>query len=160
MTDATPLTCLETEVRAEWVDYNGHMNDSAYAIVFSRATDMLMDWLGIDAAFRAEYRHTLFTLETHIRYLRQAHEGERLAVDAVLLDHDGKRLHALFTMRQEDDGASLATCESMLMNMDQVTGRPAPFLDPVFERVDAMRTLHGCSVRAAGVGGSIGIPRR
>lgn len=158
MSADTPLTCLETEVRFEWVDYNGHMNDGAYAVVFSHATDALMDWLGIDAAFREEYRHTLFTLETHIRYLREAYEGERLAIDALLLDHDAKRLHVFFTMRHPDDTTPLSTCEIMLMSIDRITGRPAPFPRPVAERVDLLWQTHGCSPPPEGAGRSIGIP--
>ncbi|MDZ7851712.1 MAG: thioesterase family protein [Halomonas sp.] len=33
------MTLLETRVRPEWVDYNGHMNDAEYARVFSLAVD-------------------------------------------------------------------------------------------------------------------------
>lgn len=159
MTTGTPLSCFETVVQREWVDYNGHMNDGAYAVVFSHATDALMDWLGIDAAFRDEHRHTLYTLETHIRYLREAHEGERLVIDARLLDHDAKRLHVFFTMRQPRDALALSTCEIMLMGIDQTSGRPAPFPQAIAERVDALWQTHGCTNRPQGAGGSIGIPR-
>ena len=30
------LPVLETTVVSDWVDYNGHMNDAAYAVVLSR----------------------------------------------------------------------------------------------------------------------------
>ena len=36
-----PLRLFETKVASEWVDYNGHMNDAAFAIVFSRSVDAL-----------------------------------------------------------------------------------------------------------------------
>lgn len=160
MTANTPLTCLESVVHPGWVDYNGHMNDGAYGVAFSHATDALMDWLGIDAAFRKEYRHTLFTLETHIRYLREAYEGEHLAIDALLLDHDIKRLHVFFTMRHPDDETLLSTCEIMLMSIDRITGRPAPFPRPIAERVDLLWQTHGCTDRPEGSGRSIGIPRK
>lgn len=159
MSTGTSLTCLETPVHADWIDYNGHMNDGAYGVVFSHATDALMDWLGIDAAFREEYRHTLFTLETHIRYLREVCEGERLIVDALLVDHDSRRLHVFYTMRHPDDGTPLSTCEIMLMCIDRITGRPTPFAQPIAERVDLLWQAHGCSALPEGTGRSIGIPR-
>ena len=46
------LALYETKVAPDWVDYNGHMNDAAYALVFSRAGDALMDRIGLDAAAR------------------------------------------------------------------------------------------------------------
>lgn len=160
MNSVSPLTCLETGVRPEWVDYNGHMNDGAYALAFSHATDTLMNWLGIDAAFRAEHHYTLYTLETHIRYLQEAREGDHLVIDASLVDHDSKRLHVFFVMRQPDTGSLLCTCEIMLMGIDQTTGRPAPFPQSIADRISALWLAHGCTTPPEGSGRSIGIPRR
>ena len=33
------LKVLDTNVIPEWLDYNGHMNDAAYALVFSRSVE-------------------------------------------------------------------------------------------------------------------------
>ena len=56
------LALLETRVAPDWVDYNGHMNDAAYALVFSRACDALMDKVHLDAGARKATAHTLYTL--------------------------------------------------------------------------------------------------
>lgn len=160
MPAARALTGVETRVQPDWVDYNGHMNDAAYATVISRGIDALMDWLGIDAAFRAEHRYTLYTLELHIRYLREAHEGQALVVAVRLIDHDAKRLHVLMTLRDGGDDTEVATGEVMLMGMDQGAGRPAPFPAPIAERVDRLWRDHGCRERPDAAGAAIGIPRR
>ncbi len=131
-----PRTILHVEVRPEWVDYNGHMNDAAYATVFSNATDALMDTFGIDAAFRERNAYTVYTLEGHIRYLREAREGDPLTVTAQLLDHDAKRLHVFFTLTSST--TRLATGEYMLMGMDIEAGRPAPFPPLIAAAVDAL----------------------
>ena len=47
-----PLDLYATAVASDWIDYNGHMNDAAYALVFSRSVDALMDRIGLDAAAR------------------------------------------------------------------------------------------------------------
>lgn len=117
---------LEVRVSPKWVDYNGHMNDAAYARVFSLAVDKLMERLSIDDAFRNQHGYTIFTLETHLCYLHEAHEGTALQIDPQLLDHDAKRLHVLFVMKDKE-GNRLATSEQMLMGMDTSTGRPGPF---------------------------------
>ena len=33
---------FESPVRAEWIDYNGHLRDAYYAVIFSEAIDVLM----------------------------------------------------------------------------------------------------------------------
>ncbi|HEU5138987.1 MAG TPA: thioesterase family protein [Bacillales bacterium] len=121
---------LEDQVRPEWVDYNGHMNDAAYAGVFSLAVERLMEMLGITAAFRDQQQYSIYTLETHLCYLGEAHEGQELCVTVQLLDHDQKRLHVFFAM-EDQDGNRLATSEQMLMGMDMQQGRPASFPAPI-----------------------------
>jgi acyl-CoA thioester hydrolase len=155
-----PLTCLETRVRPEWVDYNEHMNDAAYGLVFGEAIGGLIDWLGLDAGARAEHGYTMFTLETHIRYLREAHEGQALVVDAALVEHDPKRLHLLLALRDAATHDELATSEYMLMGMDTAAGRPAPFPAPIAAGVERLRRDHGCPEWPAEAGRAIGIRRK
>ncbi|MCH4563079.1 MULTISPECIES: thioesterase family protein [Halomonas] len=131
------MPLLETRVAPEWVDYNGHMNDAEYARVFSLAVEALMDRIGLDVGGRARHGYTLYTLETHLCYRREAHEGQPLAVDVILLDHDAKRLHVYFDMR-DAQGGLLATSEQMLMGMSQESGRPAAFPAPVAEAIAAL----------------------
>ena len=37
------LTTYTTQVQPAWVDYNGHLRDAFYLLIFSYATDALMD---------------------------------------------------------------------------------------------------------------------
>ncbi|MBB3143246.1 thioesterase family protein [Halomonas organivorans] len=124
------MALLETRVAPEWVDYNGHMNDAEYARVFSLGVEALMDAIGLDEAGRRGHGYTIFTLETHLCYRREAHEGQPLAVEVIVLDRDAKRLHAFFEMF-DTEGTLLATSEQMLMGIDSEAGRPAPFPAPV-----------------------------
>lgn len=131
------MPLLETRVAPEWVDYNGHMNDAEYARVFSLAVEALMDRIGLDVDGRARHGYTLYTLETHLCYRREAHEGQPLAVDIILLDSDAKRLHVYLDMR-DAEGGLLATSEQMLMGMSQESGRPGAFPAPVAEAIAAL----------------------
>lgn len=116
----------QTDVASDWVDYNGHMNDAAYALVFSHAVDAFMDYMGLHEAAREELTYTIFTLETHICYLLEAHEGEQLDLTVQLIDTDTKRLHVFFTMKNRG-GDLVATSEQMLMGIDTAQGKAAPF---------------------------------
>ena len=121
---------LTVTVGPDWIDYNGHMNDSAYVVVFSMAVDQLMVDLGINEEFRERMKYSIYTLETHLCYLQEAHKDQVLHVDIQLLDYDSKRLHVFFTIKN-DKGDRLATSEQMLMGMDMESGRPAPFPDEI-----------------------------
>ncbi|MDR5866037.1 thioesterase family protein [Halomonas koreensis] len=131
------MALLETRVIPEWVDYNGHLNDAEYARVFSLGVEALMDTIGLDAAGRDRHGYTLYTLETHLCYRREAHEGQSLAVEVTVLDRDAKRLHVFFAMR-DAEGTLLATSEQMLMGIDSDAGRPAPFPETVAAAVEAL----------------------
>src|SRR5271165_2547770 len=102
MRHGSVLPVLSTAVVAEWVDYNGHMNDAAYAVVFSRSVDALMDRIGLDAASRKASRRTLYTLQAMLHYFEEAHEGDALTVVCRLLEHDDKRMRVWLEMKGRD----------------------------------------------------------
>ncbi|KAA0010355.1 hypothetical protein F0A17_18000 [Billgrantia pellis] len=152
------MQLLTTRVAPEWVDYNGHMNDAEYARVFSLAVDTLMERIGLDEDGRENLGYTLFTLETHLCYRREAHQGQALAVDVLLLDRDAKRLHLFFTMH-DANGELLATSEQMLMGIDTHQHRPAPFPPAVVDAIEALPRAEADAWPQA-AGRRIGIPRR
>ncbi|WP_425500897.1 thioesterase family protein [Pseudaquabacterium terrae] len=122
-------------MQAEWVDYNGHLRDAYYALVFSHAVDALMDQIGLDAAGRARHRSSLYTVETQIRYLREVREGQALRVETRRMTHDAKRLRLQQTMFVEDGAEPVATAEQLLLHVDTDGPRAAPFPEPVLERI-------------------------
>src|SRR5204862_4878241 len=79
-----PLRLHRAEVRPEWVDYNGHMSESCYLLVFGDSADAFFRYIGIDEAYRAS-GHSLYTVEAHIHNRREASEGEPLARTIQLL---------------------------------------------------------------------------
>src|SRR5262249_24189769 len=62
---AAPL--FETQVRPDWIDYNGHMTDSRYLQVFGDATDALFRYAGIDSEYRKS-RRAMYTVESHVSH--------------------------------------------------------------------------------------------
>ncbi|MBH0229419.1 thioesterase family protein [Halobacillus yeomjeoni] len=146
-------------VKKDWVDYNGHMNDAEYVRAFSLATDAFMDFIGLDENGRREHSYTIFTLETHTCYLKEAHEGEPLAINSQLLDVDEKRIHQIFFMENEN-GDVIATYEQMLMGIDQNSGRPAPFPEPVERTIHAIYSEDENKEKPKQAGRTIGIRRK
>ena len=121
MRHGSALPVLETTVATDWVDYNGHMNDAAYAIVFSRSVDALMDRVGLDAAARKRTGQTVFTLQMMLHYFKEAKEGDMLAVSCQLLEHGDKRMRLWLDMTAPS-GERLAASEQLLISVAQGDG--------------------------------------
>lgn len=153
------LTTYQTRVGSDWVDYNGHLRDAFYLLIFSHATDALMDMLGLDEAGRARTGHTLYTLECHLNFLAEVKEGERVEVRTQLLAHDTKRLHIHHGLYRPGEDVSLAESEQMLMNIDSATGRGAPFDEQVAGSVARLAREHQTLAQPACVGRIIGLRR-
>ena len=133
------LALLETRVDPDWVDYNGHMNDAAFALVFSRAVDALMDRVGLDAAARKATGQTLYTLQMMLHYFRETREGAPLAVACHLLEHDDKRLRVWLEMREGAAGPRLAASEQLLLSVVKADApRAAPWRAETLAALDAL----------------------
>lgn len=153
-----PLALHTTPVRPEWADYNGHMSESCFLLVFGDNSDAFFRWIGIDEAYR-EAGRSLFTVETHIHHLREAAEGDPLTLTLQLLDHDSKRLHLFHEMRHGADGTLLATAEQLLLHVDTTAGRTCPLPDTLQHRLAALHAAHAPLPVPASVGVPMGIRR-
>lgn len=129
-------------VLSEWIDYNGHMGDYAYAIIFSDALTSFMDMIGVDAAYRSRTHCTIYTLEIRIAYLNECHLDQKFHVVQQILDLDSKRFHTFLSMIDGETGQELAVCEQLLMHMQQSPDAPPkskPFPEDVAERLSQYR---------------------
>lgn len=109
----------ECPIQSEWIDYNGHLRDAFYVLIVSAATDVLMDRIGLDAAYRARTRCTLYTLEMHVHYLDEVKGSDTALVDLRILGVDQKRIHAAFDLRRAGVTAVAAVVELMLLHVRQ-----------------------------------------
>lgn len=155
---AAPLPLLTQTVQPEWVDYNDHLRDAFYLLVFSYASDALMGQLGLDAAGRERLHSSIYTLECHINYLHEVKLGSELQVDMQLLAHDSKRLHIYFSMYRPDLSEPVAVSEQMLLHVDTRGPRSAPFSAEVLARVQALYVAHRQLPRPRHVGRTMGLP--
>ncbi len=146
-------------VRPEWLDYNGHMNETFYLLVFSQATDEFMDHIGMEDATRQRTGTTIYTLETHITYLQEVGRWEPVEIATQLLDLDEKRFHPFHTMHHGENGDRLATTEMMLLNIDSAGPKAAPFLPEVKAKLDAIFAAQKDLPRPKEAGRAIGIRR-
>ncbi|WP_328548623.1 thioesterase family protein [Streptomyces platensis] len=141
MTDHTTggLPLFRRTVRDEWIDYNGHLSEAYYVLIFGFATDALMDAAGLDAAYRERTGCSLYTVEAHVRYLREVARDSQLTVRTTVLGVDGKKLRFLHEMFAGDpSGEPVATEELFTLHIDQTTGRSAPLPATARERLSGL----------------------
>ena len=110
---------FRTAIAAEWIDYNAHLRDAYYSLIFSLATDALMDRIGLDEAYRKRTRNTLYTLEMHIHYLHEVKDTDDVDVSVRILGTDRKRIHAGFDMYCPRYPDPVSTAEMMLLHVHQ-----------------------------------------
>lgn len=123
-----PLALHQDRVREDWVDYNGHMTESRYLQVFGDATDAVLHFIGMDKDYLATGR-SLYTVETHIRHLREVKMGEPLRVETRLLGFDGKRVRLVHELFGGEDDELLATGEHMMLHVDTQKSTATPMDD-------------------------------
>jgi acyl-CoA thioester hydrolase len=109
----------ESPIRPEWIDYNGHLRDAYYGLIFSEAIDALMDRVGLDAAYRQRTGGTLYTVEMHLHYLHEVRQADTAVVTLRLLGMDAKRIHAALELLRAGHAEVAAAAEVMLLHVRQ-----------------------------------------
>ncbi|MFN8829686.1 MAG: thioesterase family protein [Labrys sp. (in: a-proteobacteria)] len=132
-------------VQPGWIDYNGHLNDGYYAQVFSWATDEMMVRIGLGPDTRQATRHTIYTLETHVRFIAEVKLGAMIRIVCDIVEWDRKRLRILLTMTDESRDRVAATSEQLLISIDQSGAEPrtAPWLPEVATAIEELAATAG-----------------
>jgi acyl-CoA thioester hydrolase len=151
-----PFRLHEVTVSPEWTDYNHHLTESAYLLIMGESSDAFFRFVGINDAYRRE-GHSLYTVETHLRNLREAYEGEHLSLTIQVLGTDAKRLHILHEMCSATGGL-VATAEQMLVHVDTRAGKATPFPEHIARKLREIRAAHAALPVPEYVGRSIRIP--
>jgi carnitine 3-dehydrogenase len=151
------LRLVNTQVRPEWVDYNGHMTDSRYLQVFGDATDLLFRQVGIDEGYRRSGR-SLFTVESHVTHAAEAVALEPVHVLTRVLAVDDKRVHLFHRLLRGRDDATVATGEQIYLHVDTQARKAAPMDAALRERFQALCAAQSPLPSPLEAGRHIGLP--
>ena len=132
------LITYRTPIQEDWVDYNGHLRDAFYLLIFSYATDALMERIGLDADSRGQSGNSLFTLEAHINYLHEVKLGTEVWVQTQIIGFDRKRLHVYHSLHRAGFGEALAASEQMLLHVTLDGPKAAPFSERSTSLIDSL----------------------
>ncbi len=132
---AAPVVWREP-VQPAWIDYNGHLSEAYYVLVFGHATDAVMDAVGLGEDYRSARSASLFTVEAHIRYLDQVSAGAALEVRSSVVGAGPKKLHLWHELWVDD--RLRATEEVLGLHVDVTAGRATPFPPAVRAAIDEL----------------------
>ena len=154
-----PLLTHRTRIPADWVDYNGHTNDSRYAQLSGDAADAFLRRIGLDEAY-LRGGHSWFTAESHISYLAQSMAGDEVYVTTQVLHHDPKRLHVFNRMYLAAGDILMATGEHMYLHVDTAAGKAVPAPQEMQDRIAEIAGPHAALDEPAQARRYVGAPRR
>ena len=132
---ADGLRLIRERVRPEWIDYNGHMNVAWYVAAFDNAGETLLEHVGLGAAYCREANASVFSVEAHITYQHEVHEGDLLEFRTKLIGFDAKRVHYIQMMYRVADAALSSTAEWLILHVDMRTRRTAHMPEMILERL-------------------------
>lgn len=120
----TVLRLHSEPLREEWLDAYGHLNEAYYLVPFSNASWALQDHFDIGVAYFARTGGAIYTVETHLRYLKEVRAPATFDIESIILETDPKRIRFAHIMLV--DGVERATFECMTLHFDTRAGRTAP----------------------------------
>jgi acyl-CoA thioester hydrolase len=155
-----PFVSSPMRVEDGWIDYNGHLNMAYYNVLFDRAVDEAYELLGCGLDYVRRSRHSCYTAEVHVRYLRELHAGDRVRATFQLLGYDAKRLHYFEQLFHAEEGWLSATSENMALHVDMDKQKTAPFPAAIAEQLARMRAAHAALPIPEAAGRRIAMPEK
>jgi len=139
---AAPFVSSTMRVEPAWIDYNGHLNMAYYNVLFDRAVDEVYELLDLGLGYVQTTKHSTFTAEVHVRYLRELLVDAPVRVTFQLLDFDSKRMHYFEQLFHAEEGWLSATSENMALNVDMTVKKTAAFPAHVMAKLAQMKAAH------------------
>ena len=155
-----PFVSSVMRVEDAWIDYNGHLNMAYYNVLFDRAVDEAFALIGCGPDYVKARRHSCFTAEVHVRYLRELQAGDPVRVTFQLLDYDAKRMHYFEQLFHATEGWVSATSENMSLHIDMDTKKTAPFAPEVARCLARMKAAHAMLPLPEAAGRKIAMPSK
>jgi acyl-CoA thioester hydrolase len=154
----TPFVSSVMRVESAWIDYNGHLNMAYYNVLFDRAVDEAFELLGCGPDYVKTRRHSCFTAEVHLRYLRELHDDDPVRVTFQLLDYDAKRMHYFQQLFHATESWVAATSENMSVHVDMEAKKTAPFPAEITRCLAKMKAAHAKLPLPEAVGRGVAMP--
>ena len=158
--NASPITSPEMAIDPGWVDYNGHLNQAYYGVLFDRALDHALLPAGLGPEYIRERNLSFMTVECHTCFVRELLHTAKVRVASRIVDLDEKRMHMFCELQHAGEGFLAATAEFMFLHIDMATRRTAPWPPDVRAKLEAIKSRTAALPVPERAGRRIGIPKR
>ncbi len=108
-------------LKDEWLDFYGHLNEAYYVVAFTNAGFDLVEQYDLGQNYFERTSCAFYTLESHIRYLKEVRAPAVVEIEHLILGSDEKRIHYGMVMKVEDIERS--TFEGIVIHVDTNAGR-------------------------------------
>ncbi len=125
----TLLKLHSEPVQEAWLDAYGHLNEAYYLVPFSNTSWALQDRFGIGVDYFERTGGALYTVESHLRYLKEVRAPATMEIESMILGSDPKRIRFAHVMQV--DGIERATFECLVLHVDTKASRTAPLPEAV-----------------------------
>ena len=105
-------------VKAEWADYNGHMNLAYYIHLFDGAWEVLLGKFDIGEDSAKIEKRTIFAVESHTTYDKELKVGDEVDLNLIFIDRDKKRIVYKLEMRHKQEQYLASTTEVCSLYVD------------------------------------------
>lgn len=127
------LSLHSEPLQQQWCDYYGHLNEAYYLVVFSNATFALQNFFDLGEDYFKTEGRSLYTAESHIRYLEEVRGDVTLDVESFVFGIDQKRIRVGHVLKV--NGNEKATFECMLLHFDINETKVVPMSDSRINRI-------------------------
>ena len=125
----TIFTLHSEPLKEEWQDTYGHLNEAYYLLPFTAASWAILDHFAIGADYYERTGGALYTVEGHLRLVKEVRAPALLEIDSMVFGSDAKRIHLAHVMKV--DGIERASYECMLLHFDSRESRVKPLPESV-----------------------------
>tara|TARA_B100001964_G_C13784079_1_gene401595 strand:- start:31 stop:498 length:468 start_codon:yes stop_codon:yes gene_type:complete len=105
-------------VKAEWTDYNSHMNLAYYIHLFDVAWEILLEKFDMGEESSINQKKSTFAVESHTTYDQEVKVGEEVNINLMFLDHDKKRIIYKLEMIHKEKKYLASTSEILSLYVD------------------------------------------
>jgi acyl-CoA thioesterase FadM len=118
----TPIRVVD---HPDWIDYNGHVTDAAYAAIAAGANEQALAAIGLSEAYRAETGRALYTARLEIDFRSEIAADAELEV-ASAVSSIGRTSVVMTTRIATAGGAVSAATRQVYVHVDAKTGDKVP----------------------------------
>lgn len=110
----TILKLHSEPLQDQWLDAYGHLNEAYYLVPFSNATWKLQDHFGIGVTYFEQTGCAIYTVESHLRYLKDVRKPAEMQIESIVIGSDPKKFWFAHLMKVEE--TLCATAEFMMLH--------------------------------------------